>query len=46
MSVPNTTAAAAVKLGRRFVGCDINPGAVVIAHERLAALATEAKTAS
>jgi hypothetical protein len=33
-----TTAAAAVKLGRRFIGCDINPGTVAIAQERLAAL--------
>jgi DNA modification methylase len=41
-----TTAAAAVKLGRRFVGCDLNPAAVAIAQERLAALGTEAKTAS
>jgi ParB-like chromosome segregation protein Spo0J len=40
-----TTAAAAVKLGRRFIGCDINPGAVSITQERLAALGTEAKTA-
>jgi hypothetical protein len=30
-----TTAAAAVKLGRRFVGADINPGAVAVAKERL-----------
>jgi SAM-dependent methyltransferase len=36
-----TTAAAAVKLGRRFVGCDINPGAVAIARERLAKLDTK-----
>jgi methylase of polypeptide subunit release factors len=32
-----TIAAAAVKLGRRFIGCDINPGAVAEAQERLAA---------
>jgi hypothetical protein len=35
-----TTAAAAVKLGRRFIGCDINPGAVAIAQERLRVLQT------
>jgi 16S rRNA G966 N2-methylase RsmD len=40
-----TTAAAAVKLGRRFIGCDINPGAVAVAQERLAA-AAEKKEAS
>jgi hypothetical protein len=40
-----TTAAAAVKLGRRFIGADINPGAVAITQERLAVLGTEAKTA-
>jgi ParB-like chromosome segregation protein Spo0J len=38
-----TTAAAAVKLGRRFVGCDINPGAVAVARERLAGLTTQAE---
>jgi DNA modification methylase len=37
-----TTAAAAVKLGRKFIGCDINPGAVAIAQDRLAAVTTEA----
>jgi site-specific DNA-methyltransferase (adenine-specific) len=31
-----TTAVAAVRLGRRFVGCDINPGAVATSQERLA----------
>jgi site-specific DNA-methyltransferase (adenine-specific) len=36
-----TTAAAAVKLRRRFIGCDINPGAVAITQERLAALTRE-----
>jgi ParB-like chromosome segregation protein Spo0J len=36
-----TTAAAAVKLGRRFIGCDINPGAVAIAQQRLAGLMAE-----
>jgi 16S rRNA G966 N2-methylase RsmD/ParB-like chromosome segregation protein Spo0J len=36
-----TTAAAAVRLGRRFIGCDINPGAVAITQERLAALTRE-----
>jgi hypothetical protein len=30
-----TTAAAAVKLGRRFIGADINPGCVAVAQERL-----------
>ncbi len=29
------TAAAAVKLGRRFIGCDIDPGAVAVARDRL-----------
>jgi hypothetical protein len=36
-----TVAAAAVKLGRRFVGCDINPAAVAITQERLAKLSLE-----
>jgi SAM-dependent methyltransferase len=36
-----TTAAAAVKLGRRFIGCDVNDGAVAIAQERLAAITKE-----
>jgi site-specific DNA-methyltransferase (adenine-specific) len=36
-----TTAAAAVRLGRRFIGSDINPGAVAIAQERLKTLAVE-----
>jgi ParB-like chromosome segregation protein Spo0J len=36
-----TVAAAAVRLGRRFIGCDINPGAVAITQERLAALTRE-----
>jgi DNA modification methylase len=40
-----TTAAAAVKLGRRFIGCDINPGAVAIAQKRLAEIGTEAPAA-
>jgi DNA modification methylase len=33
-----TTLVAAKKLGRRFVGCDINPAAVEIARGRLAAI--------
>ena len=40
-----TTAAAAVKLGRRFIGCDINPGAVAIAQQRLAEIGTETPAA-
>jgi hypothetical protein len=31
-----TTAAAAVKLGRKFIGCDIDAGALAIARERVA----------
>jgi DNA modification methylase len=38
-----TTAAAAVKLGRRFIGCDVNPGAVAIAQERLLAIQSAEK---
>jgi site-specific DNA-methyltransferase (adenine-specific) len=34
-----TTAVAAARLGRRFVGCDVNPEAIRITRERLAALA-------
>jgi 16S rRNA G966 N2-methylase RsmD len=41
-----TVAAAAVRLGRRFIGCDINPGAVAITQERLAALTQEPVEAS
>jgi ParB-like chromosome segregation protein Spo0J len=36
-----TTAAAAVKLGRKFVGCDLNPGCVAMTQERLAGLRQE-----
>jgi hypothetical protein len=36
-----TVAAAAVKLGRRFIGCDVNPGAVAVAQQRLTALSEE-----
>jgi len=35
-----TTGAAAVKLGRRFIGCDINPRAVEIAQNRLKKIAS------
>jgi hypothetical protein len=40
-----TTAAAAVKLGRRFIGCDINPGAVAVARQRLAEVGAETTAA-
>jgi 16S rRNA G966 N2-methylase RsmD len=36
-----TTAAAAVRLGRRFIGCDINPAAVATAQERLRGVTQE-----
>jgi site-specific DNA-methyltransferase (adenine-specific) len=41
-----TTAAAAVKLGRRFIGCDINPAAVALTQERLSTLAAESMEAA
>jgi hypothetical protein len=33
-----TTAAAAIRLGRRFIGCDINSGCIAITQERLLAV--------
>jgi ParB/RepB/Spo0J family partition protein len=36
-----TTASAAVRLGRRFVGCDVNPKAVQAARSRIAELVTQ-----
>ena len=41
-----TTAAVAQKLGRRFIGCDINKGAIQTASKRLQNIITEQKKAN
>jgi len=40
-----TTALVALKHGRRFVGCELNPSYIELAHARLAAVAPQKKAA-